>query len=356
MHWPCVRCDLRKLRENVERLSEQLHSRGALFAAVTKGICAAAPIVQMLEASSCDWLADARVQNLARLPEGKPRLLIRSTQAAEVEAVVRWADVSYESEIETLQLLGREARRQGKTHGVLLALDMGDLREGCFFRDRAEILSAARAAALEPGLELMGVGTNLGCFGGVKTTPENMQELVNIAQWLPMELGQPLPLVSGMSTAAHPMLRADSMPRAVNHGRFGEAWLVGYDSVSGEAVPGMHRDAFVLEAQLIEVKQKPSKPVGEIGGDAFGHVLVRPDRGPMLRGILAVGVQDTDRDCLEPLDEGVEILGGSSDHTIVNLTGTRDWRPGDILRFRMAYGALLRAYTSAYVEKEYTEA
>ncbi len=355
MSWPRVCCDRTKLRENVETLSALLHRRGALFAAVTKGVSAAEPIAELLLASSCDWLADARVQNLARLPAGKPRLLIRSSQAAEVEEVVRWADVSYESEPETLRLLGREAQRQGKRHGVLLALDMGDLREGCFFQNREDILRTARTAAGEPGLELLGIGTNLGCYGGVKTTPENMGALVEIARWLREELALPLPLVSGMSTAAQGMLWDGTMPLAVNHGRFGEAWLVGHDSVSGEAVPGMHRDAFVLEAQLIEIKTKPSKPVGDIGGDAFGHVVLRPDRGTMRRGILAVGVQDIDRDCLEPLDEGVEILGGSSDHTIVNLSGERAWKPGDVLRFRMAYGAVLRAYTSAYVKKEYTQ-
>ncbi len=357
MGYPLVRCDLGKLRENVQTLAERLHRHGALFAAVTKGVCAAEPIVRLLDESACDALADSRLQNLAGMNTKKPKLLIRSAAPSEAAELIRTADMSIESEPELLRLLGREARRQGRRHGVLLALDLGDLREGVFFRERAEILAAARAAAEEPALDFLGVATNLGCFGGVKTTPENMAELAEVAQWLRRELALPLPLVSGMSTAAQPMLFGGQMPPAVNHGRFGEAWLVGHDSVSGAAVPQMHRDAFTLCAELIEVKTKPSQPVGDIGGDAFGRVLLRPDRGPMRRGILAVGVQDIDRAALEPLDEGVEILGGSSDHTIVNLSAAaREYRAGDCLRFRMGYGAVLRAYTSAYVEKEYIEA
>ena len=83
--------------------------------------------------------------------------------------------------------------------------------------------------------------------------------------------------------------------------------------------------------------------------------IERPDRGPMRRGLLACGVQDMDRDCLFPVDERVEILGGSCDHTIVDLSRAPEYKVGDVLEFRLRYSAMMRAYTSAYVEKEYTE-
>lgn len=355
MGYPRVYCDRTKLRENVDRWAELLHRQGRRFYAVTKGVCAHGPIVQTLEESLCDGFADARIKNLAGIRSRKPRLLIRPSQAWEVPDVVAHAEISFESEPEILHLLGREALRQGKRHQVLLALDMGDLREGCFYQNEEQVLTAARAAASEPGLELVGIGTNLGCFGGVLTTPENMQALAAWARRLRRELDLPLPIVSGMSTAAQPMLLSGTMPPEINHGRFGEVWLVAYDSVDRMAVPGMHDDVFTFEAQLIECKEKPSKPVGPIGGDAFGRVIERPDRGPMRRGILAFGAQDADRDCLFPLDERIGILGGSSDHTIVDLSRAPEYRPGDVLRFKMRYAALLRAYTSAYVEKEYSQ-
>lgn len=355
MGYPRICCDLHKLRENVERWAKLLHEEGRLFFAVTKGVCAHGPIVRMLEESSCDGFADARIRNLASIQSQKPRLLLRIAQAWEIPQVIEHAEMSFQSETETIALLGEEAARRQKRHGVILALDMGDLREGCFFENEEDILQTARAVLARPWLELCGVGTNLGCFGGVRTTPENMARLLAIAQKLRRELNIPLPLVSGMSTAAETMLLDGSMPRAVNHGRFGEVWLVGYDSVGGREVPGMHTDAFTFRAQLVECKTKPSKPIGEIGGDAFGHVIERPDRGPMRRGLLACGVQDMDRDCLFPVDERVEILGGSCDHTIVDLSRAPEYKVGDVLEFRLRYSAMMRAYTSAYVEKEYTE-
>lgn len=353
MSGPTLRCDLGALRQNVDTLAALLHGQGRRFAAVTKGCCAAAPIVEMLNGSACDMLADARLQNLASMKTEKPRLLIRAPQRGEIGAVVEYADMSIQSEISTIDLLAAESARRGKTHGVLLALDMGDLREGCYFKNEADILQTARAVLAHPSLRLAGVATNLGCFGGVRTTRENMTALCRLADWLRDTLSVELPLVSGMSTAAQTLLHNGQMPAGVNHGRFGEAWLVGWDSVEGCAVSGMRRDAFEFCAELIEIKTKDSKPVGEIGGDAFGHVTVRPDLGPMRRGILACGAQDVDRDCLEPLDGRISILGGSSDHTIVRLDDAPELRVGDKVRFRVGYGALLRAFTSAYVEKEY---
>ncbi len=353
MGWPKLICDRSILRENVNALAALLHAQGKHFAAVTKGFCAAQSIVDMLNDSDCDSLADSRLRNLAAMKTTKPRLLIRPAQHWEIAEAVEYAEMSVESEISTIRLLGEEAARRGKNHGVLLALDMGDLREGCYFKNEKDIFQTAEAVLRQPSLTLCGVGTNLGCFGGVRTTAENMTALAELAGRIETRFGVHLAYVSGMTTAAQTLLRSGGMPARVNHGRFGEAWLLGYDSVEGCAVPGMRQDAFTFCAELIEIKTKDSKPVGEIGGDAFGHVVIRPDLGPMRRGLLACGAQDVDRDCLVAEDARVSIIGGSSDHTIVRLDEAPELRVGDEVRFRIGYGALLRASTSAYVEKEY---
>jgi len=108
-----------------------------------------------------------------------------------------------------------------------------------------------------------------------------------------------------------------------------------------------------LAAELIEVKTKPSYPIGIMGMDSFGRVPEIKDRGLMKRGILAIGKQDAALEDLTPLDENVLILGGSSDHLLVQLNG--DFRPGDTLRFAVNYPGLLRIMTSKYVKKEYLE-
>lgn len=353
MGYPRVTADLDRLRENIEATAALCHRRGLGFAAVTKCVCADARIMQVLEDSACDWLADARLKNLASLHTNKPRFLIRLAQPWETPDVVRHADISFQSETHTIRLLGEEAARQGVRHKVILACDLGDLREGCFFRNERDIIETAEAVLRESALELYGVGMNLSCFGGVLPCKENMTGLVDIAQMLRDRFSEPIPVVSGGSTVLIQDLMDGTVAPGVNHCRIGELWLAGRDPGRNRDVEGFSQACFTLEAQLIEVKDKPSKPIGPIGGDAFGHVIERPDLGPMRRGILAVGKQDIELDSLFPADGRVRVLGGSSDHTIVDLTDAPEYRVGDVLSFRMGYGAILRAWTGSYVERGY---
>ena len=62
----------------------------------------------------------------------------------------------------------------------------------------------------------------------------------------------------------------------------------------------MHADCFVLNAELIEVKTKPSYPIGLMGMDSFGNTPEIIDQGLMRRGILAIGKQDVALDDLTP--------------------------------------------------------
>ena len=51
-----------------------------------------------------------------------------------------------------------------------------------------------------------------------------------------------------------------------------------------------------------------------------------------------------------PVEDGVEIVGCSSDHTIVDVTDTkRTWRSGDKLTFKVRYANMLYAFTGNHV-------
>jgi arginase family enzyme len=71
-----------------------------------------------------------------------------------------------------------------------------------------------------------------------------------------------------------------------------------------------------------------------------------------LRAIANLGREDVLIDGLTPVQQGVRILGASSDHLVMDVT---DARPplsvGDRVAFRMDYGAMLAVMTSEYVEK-----
>ena len=107
---------------------------------------------------------------------------------------------------------------------------------------------------------------------------------------------------------------------------------------------------------IVELKEKPSLPIGEVGVDAFGQKPYYEDRGIIKRAIIAIGKQDTDIDSMEPLDEKIDILGGSSDHIILDVTKSdRAYQVGDVVQFVLGYGGMLKTATSPYVEKVYSK-
>lgn len=342
-----------RLRENLRLILSACQRRGVRLAAVTKAFCADPRITETLARGGADMLADARVQNLARLPEALPRLCLRIADPGQADEVVRLSEYSLQSTREALRALGAAARRQNRLHRVILMIDLGDLREGVYHRDEGLILETARLAAGEKGLELAGVGANLTCFGGILPDEENLGRLIGIAELIREKLALPLPIISGGNSSSLHLLFEGRLPGDINHLRVGEGLLLGMDTASGRPFPQLRQDVFSLRARLVEVFTKPSRPEGSSGPNAFGERVCFEDLGPMRRGILAVGRQDTDPDGLRPQDGRVSVLGASSDHLIVDLSRAPEYGVGDELSFTPAYGALLRAYTSAYVAREY---
>ncbi len=354
--YPKLIIDLKKLRENLDWLTKECHAIGVKVAVVTKVFCADPEICAVIDASDADGFADSRLQNLKMIETNKPKQLLRIAMGSEAEDVVRYADISMQSGIETIKKLGSAAEKLQKKHRIILMIDMGDLREGIFFKNEDKIFETAESIIAEPWLEFYGVGVNLTCYGGIIPDEENVGGLVEFAERLRKKYALPLPVVSGGNSSMMTMLTEHRVPDGVTQLRLGESFVLGNNTETGLPMKELHTDCFILEAELVEVQPKPSKPIGTSGLNAFGEKVTFEDRGPMLRGILAIGRQDVNPDGLTPLDPGVEIIGASSDHLLVNLNGSPDHKVGDTLRFIPDYGALLKLCTAErYVAREYVK-
>lgn len=142
------------------------------------------------------------------------------------------------------------------------------------------------------------------------------------------------------------------MPARINHARIGEAMLLGRETTHRQPWPDTYQDAFVLHAEVLELKQKPSIPVGERGEDVFGQHPHFEERGEILRALLNIGREDIAVDGITPLDERLTILGASSGYLVVDVTpAAGSIQVGDTLSFSLNYSALLAAMTSEYVKK-----
>ena len=297
-------------------------------------------------------IGESRLENIHRLRAGgilAPIVLLRIPPLSGAEEIVGSVDLSLNSEVSVLQSLSHAAESIGTRHDVVLMVDLGDLREG-FWPD--DLIPAAREVRDLPGVRVVGIGTNLSCYGGVVPTRRNMQALVEHARRVEDVLGTRLEIVSGGNSSSLPLLAAGEMPAEINHLRIGEALLLGRETIERSAWPGTVQDAFVLSAEVIELKRKPSVPIGETAQDAFGAKPSFVDMGERLRAILNIGREDVDVSGLAPLEPEVSIIGASSDHLILDLgAGEHRVRLGDELQFLPNYSALLAGMTSAYVEK-----
>jgi predicted amino acid racemase len=147
------------------------------------------------------------------------------------------------------------------------------------------------------------------------------------------------------------------MPPAVNSLRVGETILLGVETVHREPTMGLYLDAITVAAPVIECKRKPSLPIGMQGQDAFGNRSVFEDRGERRRAICAIGRQDVPPEGLRPVDSRIEVLGGSSDHLILDVEDLDTCLAlGDTVTFIPNYAATLQLFTSSYVDKVYVPA
>ncbi len=281
---------------------------------------------------------------------GRPLLLLRIPMISELPWVLDVADCSLVSMAETVRAMERGCAAAGTTHEVIVMIDLGDLREG-LWPDRTERVCEALRAC--PRVRCRGFGANFGCFAGVLPTKKKLEELLAVARTMEQALGYPLRTVSGGSTSSLVLLDRGEIPRGVNHLRIGEGILLGTDVTSSRVIPWLRQRTMYLEAEVVEVLRKPSVPVGDVGRDAFGGTPVFEDKGERLRAIVAVGRQDVRIEGLRPERDGVAVLGGSSDHLLLDVEdAVPAVSPGETLRFFPDYGAMLALSTSPYVDFE----
>lgn len=351
MFTPRLIVELDKIAHNARQVRAFYRSKGVCVTAITKGVCGSVHVARALLRGGIRSLGDARLANIQKLRAAgldAQFILIRSPMLSQVEQVVEWVDVSLNTELSVIRRLGECAARRGKVHGVLLMVELGDLREGLMPSD---VEPAVKQILGQEGVRLVGIGTNLACFGAIRPTQAKMQKLTAIADLVQQACGLKLELVSGGNSANYQWFVSTPDVGLVNHLRIGESILLGSDPLTRKPIPGLHTDAFILSAEVIELKTKPSQPYGTVAQDAFGHVPTFEGNGHGRRAILAVGRQDVDVSAIRPRVDA-DVVGASSDHLILGVENA-DLVVGAQVQFDLAYSALLRAMTSPYVEKTY---
>ncbi|MCR4805220.1 MAG: alanine racemase [Clostridia bacterium] len=356
--YPVLEVDLSAIRSNAACVCGIWAGHGIGVAGVFKGTDGSPQVARAMLEGGCAQLASSRIGHLADLRDlfpGTPMMLLRIPQLCEADDVVRYADLSLNSELRTLKALNEAAAALGRTHRVILMLDIGDRREGAVSVEDLAALAESVKRDL-PHISVAGVGTNYGCVSGVLPDDDNLAMLCRGADAVESVLGMPLEIVSGGSSSM--LIRWSkglAIPEKINNLRVGGYILnpINMRLNRGVNIPEMNEDTLRLRAQVVEAKDKSG--AGHTGKNWKGETVNFTDDGVRRRAIVALGTQDIgDPFNLLPVDPAVHVIACSSDHTILDVTDCeKRVETGGLLEFRLRYGALLQIFSTRHVRIAY---
>lgn len=162
------------LARNYATLQAMFAERGIHWGVTTKLLCGNPLYLAEVLRLGAGELLDSRLHNLRvikSLAPGVQTVYIKPPARDNIPEVVAHADVSFNTELETIRALSEEAGRQGKRHKVMVMIEMGDLREGVM---RGELVDFYGSLLALPHIEPIGIGTNLNCLSGVLPSEDKL--------------------------------------------------------------------------------------------------------------------------------------------------------------------------------------
>ncbi|NLN74568.1 MAG: alanine/ornithine racemase family PLP-dependent enzyme [Bacteroidales bacterium] len=348
--------DISKLKSNLEYLENLFQNNNIKWAVVTKLLSGNKLFLNELLKFNIKQVADSRVSNLRAIKRIKPNIetiYIKPPAKSAIPGVVKYADISMNTEIKTIQLLSREAQKQNKTHKVIIMIELGDLREGVMGDDFVDFY---RDVFKLKGIEVAGIGSNLSCFSGVLPNQDKLIQLSLYKELIEAKFNRKINFVSGGSSVTINLILQKLLPRGINHFRIGESIFLGTDVYNNSVIDRMKSNVFKLYAEIIELIDKPMYPIGEIGTNVEGKsaTLDEDKIGQSSnRAIIDIGLLDAEIEHMELSDKSLNFVGASSDMIVIDLHHNKNnYKVGDLIEIKLDYMAILRVMNSRYIDKK----
>ena len=351
-----VTLNIEKLKENYNYLEKLFGSNDIQWSVVSKVLCGNKLYLTELLKLGMTQVCDSRTSNLKTIRSINPNvetIYIKPPAKRSIPSVVKYADISFNTEFETIKLLADEAAKQGKVHKIIVMIELGELREGVL---REEFIEFYSNVFQLKNIEVVGIGTNLSCLYGVLPNHDKLIQLSLYEQLVEAKFDRQIPFVSGGSSVTIPLIYQNLLPKGINHFRVGETLFLGTDVYHNTTFDNMHNDVFALFTEIIELIEKPMVPMGEFGTNVEGEA---PEFDKDLigetsyRAIIDLGLLDVEREHIFPKDKTIEFAGASSDMIVIDLgVNSKKYKVGDLIEFAMDYMGVLRILNSRYIEKK----
>lgn len=345
-----------KLKHNFNFLDKLFTTHNKDWGVVSKLLCGNKQFLKVLLDLGVTEIHDSRISNLKTIKLINPKVqtvYIKPPSKRVIKSLITYADVSFNTELETIKLISDEAVKQDKIHKIIIMIEMGDLREGVmgdqlidFYGDIFKL----------PNIEVIGLGTNFNCLNGVMPSHDKLIQLSLYKQLIDVTFHKKIKWVTGGSSIMIPLLLKKMVPVGNNHFRIGETLFFGNNLITEKPLKGMKTDVFKLFAQIIELQEKPKVPIGEMGTNVSGESIEidESDFGKTsIRAILDIGLLDIDIKNIRPVDKNIDFLGATSDMIVIDLgTNKKKYKMGDFIAFKPNYLGVLNILNSHYIDKK----
>ncbi|HTO15190.1 MAG TPA: alanine racemase [Edaphocola sp.] len=354
-----ITLNTKKLKDNFNHLNTLFSKNNIEWSPVVKVLCGNKLFLEQINLLGVKQVCDSRVSNLKAIRAINPDIetvYIKPPPKRSIKSIVKYADVSFNTELATIKLLSQAAVEQNKLHKIVIMIELGELREGVL---REEFIDFYEKVFKLANIQVVGIGTNLTCMYGVLPNHDKLIQLSLFTQLIEAKFNRKIPYISGGASVTIPLIDKGLLPKAVNHFRVGETLFLGTDVYNNRPFEKMHNDVFKLFAEIIELNEKPSFPSGELGYNLNGDKieLDKELQGTFtLRAILDLGLLDIDPSHIQPIDNTIKIIGESSDMIVIDLgENSKNKKVGDLIEFSLDYMGLLRIMSSNYVVKRLEE-
>ena len=344
----------KKLQENHQYLNRLFSDNNIEWGVVSKVFCGSKTYLKEIIDLGVQQMCDSRITNLKiikSLNPGIETVFIKPPAKRYISSIVKYADASFNTEFETIKMLSDEAVRQNKMHKIIIMIELGELREGVM---REEFIDFYEKVFKLHNIEVAGLGTNLTCMYGVLPSQDKLLQLCLYAQLIEAKFHRGIPYITGGSSVTIPLIARGLLPKAVNHFRVGETLFLGTDVYNSTPNPDMHQDVFKQYAEIIELREKPMVPDGNLGHNVSGDTLQfeGDENSSSHRAIIDIGLLDVEESHIRPVDIDLKIVGSSSDMMVVDLgANAAQYKVGSLIAFNLSYMGILRLMNCDYVDK-----
>ncbi|MGE0561240.1 MAG: alanine racemase [Flavobacteriales bacterium] len=356
----------KNIQYNINYISEYFNKHQIYWSLITKVFSGDKEFLKMVLTDdvikNINSVGDSRLSSLKNLKEVNPNMktiYIKPPAEIYAEEVIKYADISLNTSYSTIKALNEAAIKAGRIHQIIIMIELGELREGV---KTDNIMSFYEQVFNLSNIEVIGIGSNLGCMYGIEPTYDKLLQLSLYKELISAKFNKKLKFVSGGSSITLPLIENKTIPKDINHFRIGEAAFFGISPLDNKKFKKLSTDTFEFSANIIELEEKMIVPEGTIGDANIGHAanFSKKDIGESsFKAILDFGLLDVDQKDIEPIDNDITFVGITSDMLVVDLgtnkkaNGEKKFSIGDKILFNPNYMGVARLLGSKFIAKTY---